>query len=404
MLTGQMDNEYVFVLGGTIDHADLIKNLRKRGYQVVLIDYFKNPAAAVYANMHIVASTQDMMAIEKCIADYNPRYIFSACVESSLQTLYKLNTQFNYKVLFTAEQYNVISNKQTMKEWLQAHQLSSAAFDIVSVDTPLDNLSIKLPLVVKPLQGNSSKGVSLIAENDAWYSSLKMAASFSETDTLLVEEFIVGTELSVDIAFIDGQVQVLMISEIIKKEAFSSTITQNIYNRELEEKWHQPILELATALGKKLNLDNTLMLIQCIVNETGISIVEFSLRIGGGNKHHLIKQIKNINLIDWYVQLMHNNAINYTVSPNPITPLYNFAVIEYIYPNNVGKIARLKIKEPVSKNMSVFVYKKEGAILNSTENSSNRIAGILGYSNHFNQLLEEIQHQKETISFTIQPI
>lgn len=238
------------------------------------------------------------MAIEQVILKYKPINILSACVESCLYTLFQLNAQFNYKLLFTAEQYNVISNKETMKKWFKQHAFPCASFEIINANTTINTVSLKLPLVIKPLHGNSSKGISLIIKEDAWSSAIKKVLEFTQIDSILVEEYIIGSELTVDISFIDGQAHVLMISEIIKKEAFSATIVQNIYNREVEEKWHCTIHELVTEIGKKLDLQNSLMLLQCIVNKEGIYIVGFSLRIGGGNKHHLIKKIKNINIID----------------------------------------------------------------------------------------------------------
>jgi phosphoribosylamine-glycine ligase len=396
-----MNGKLVLILGGTIDHVELIKQLQLLKYYVVLLDYFENPAAAAQANLHLTVSTRDLMAIEQVIIDYKPQYILSACVESSLHTLFQLNAQFNYKLLFTAEQYNVISNKETMKKWFKQHAFSSASFEIINADAPINTVSLKLPLVLKPLHGNSSKGISLITKEEAWSSAIKKVLEFTQTDSILVEEYITGSELTVDVAFIDGQAQVLMISEIIKKEAFSATIVQNIYNREVEEKWHCAIHELVTEIGKKLDLRNSLMLLQCIVNEEGIYILEFSLRIGGGNKHHLIKKIKNINIIEWYIQLILNGKVDYDASMHQLMPQYNFGIIDYIYPDMPGKITNLEIKEDRSETTTVFAYKKEGDVLPSTENSSNRIAGILHCNNNYAVLQQEVQRQRDYINFSI---
>ena len=39
-------NKTVIVLGGTAPHIELIKQLKSRGYYVILVDYLDNPPAS----------------------------------------------------------------------------------------------------------------------------------------------------------------------------------------------------------------------------------------------------------------------------------------------------------------------------------------------------------------------
>ena len=55
----------ILVLAGGADQIALIKELKLRGHEVVLLDYFENPPAKPYADKHIVASTLDVEAVER---------------------------------------------------------------------------------------------------------------------------------------------------------------------------------------------------------------------------------------------------------------------------------------------------------------------------------------------------
>ena len=48
-----MEKKTAIILGGTIPHCELIQQLKSRGYYTILVDYYDNPPAKVYADMHI---------------------------------------------------------------------------------------------------------------------------------------------------------------------------------------------------------------------------------------------------------------------------------------------------------------------------------------------------------------
>jgi D-alanine-D-alanine ligase len=73
---------------------------------------------------------------------------------------------------------------------------------------------LPLPIVIKPPREGSSVGVSIVKTAGDLPPALKLAASFG--DTLLVEEFIAGTELTVGIL---GD-QALPVIEILPKQGF----------------------------------------------------------------------------------------------------------------------------------------------------------------------------------------
>lgn len=372
---------HVIVLGGTHDHIELIKQLKTHGFFVVLVDYFKAPPAAIYADEHLMISTRDIDAIEEIIRKYNPIHIFSACVDSSIYTLAACQEKFGFKTLFTSKQYSIISNKEVMKKWMHDYALPTGHFLRILPHSKLSDISLSLPLVVKPIQGNSSKGVSIIYHDREWQTALKNAHSHGSEKYILVEEYVHGNELSIDIIILHGQVHVIMISEIIKPNNHSTTITENKYSIELEKKWEKAIHSLATQLAKELELNNQLMLLQCIVNDNEISIVEFSLRIGGGNKHQLIKQVKHIDLIHVYIQLMLANFEQVHSLVSRLFTQVPYAQMVYLYPNKPGVLQTLNISIPenLNANSKLFTYKKAGDTLHSTENSSNRVAGILAW-------------------------
>lgn len=81
-------------------------------------------------------------------------------------------------------------------------------------DTPLKNLGLSLPVVVKPCSGGSSIGVYIVETEEAYQEALEK--SFCYEDEVVIEQYVKGREFAVGI--LDGKA--LPVIEIIPKTGF----------------------------------------------------------------------------------------------------------------------------------------------------------------------------------------
>ena len=71
----------IIVLAGGADQIALIRELKGRGHEVVLVDYFQNPPAKQYADKHIVASTLDIDAVRDIALKERADLVCTACTD-----------------------------------------------------------------------------------------------------------------------------------------------------------------------------------------------------------------------------------------------------------------------------------------------------------------------------------
>ncbi len=76
---------------------------------------------------------------------------------------------------------------------------------------------IKLPVFVKPNEGGSSLGMSLVRDEESLLPAIKLA--FEHDHTVLVEEYLDGVELTCGVFRYEGIVRALPVTEIISKTA-----------------------------------------------------------------------------------------------------------------------------------------------------------------------------------------
>lgn len=92
-------------------------------------------------------------------------------------------------------------------------------------------MNINLPCFIKPNQGGSSVGMSKVTKENEILPALKKA--FNEDKEVLVEEFIVGRELTVGALKAKGEILTFPITEIISKNEFFDFEAK--YNPELNQ-------------------------------------------------------------------------------------------------------------------------------------------------------------------------
>ena len=152
----------IVVLAGGSDQIALINELKSRGHEVILVDYFDNPPAKPYADKHIVASTLDVEAVKQIAYDENASLVCTACTDQALLTVANVSEQLNLPCYISYKTALNVTNKSYMKEVMLKYGIPTAKYVILdSVDLEVIK-DFQLPVVVKPVDCNSSKGVKRV--------------------------------------------------------------------------------------------------------------------------------------------------------------------------------------------------------------------------------------------------
>lgn len=123
-------------------------------------------------------------------------------------------------------------------------------------DTPLSDLGVSLPVVIKPCSGGSSIGVYIVSTDAEYKDALEK--SFRYEDEIVIEQYVKGREFAVGI--IDGKA--LPVIEIIPKTGFfdyankyQSGCTEEICPAHIDEETAQRMQRATELAFKALKLD-----------------------------------------------------------------------------------------------------------------------------------------------------
>ena len=188
----------ILVLAGGADQIALIKELKSRGHVVILVDYFDNPPAKSYADKHIVASTLDVDAVYDIAVKEHVDLVCTACTDQALLTVAFISEKLGLPCYLSYQTGLNVTNKAYMKRVLCENKIPTAKY-VVTGKADLSAIEgFRFPLVVKPVDCNSSKGVKKVATEKDLIIALNEAICYSRTKTAIIEEYKSGIEISAD--------------------------------------------------------------------------------------------------------------------------------------------------------------------------------------------------------------
>jgi phosphoribosylamine-glycine ligase len=380
----------ILVLAGGADQIALIQELKSRGCNtVILVDYFENPPAKRFADSHIIASTLDVEEVKRIALSERVDLICTACTDQALLTVAKVSEELSLPCYIPYQTALNVTNKSYMKKVMKECDIPTSQYIILD---HFDRNALKgfcYPLVVKPVDCNSSKGVKKVETEEELQLALDSAISYSRTCTAIIEEFKLGREISADF-YIEGEnVKYLCATSSAKiKNTHSFTIMQSYYPAITPEE-KEELIRIAEQIVRAFHLKDTPLLVQLILKDNHFDVLEFSARMGGGSKYKLIEVLSGVNIMSGYVDLI--------LGKKPIvmpSERVNYAVMNYVYcsPGVISGFEGFQYLKEKSLIQDYFLYKTIGMNIAKAETSGDRAAGYLVTALTEQELQEKVQY------------
>ncbi len=360
------------VLCGGKPQIALIHELKRRNITAILADANDKAAAVQYADVFYKVSALDVVGIEKIALAEKVDFILSVCADQMLLVVAQLSEKLNLPCYINYETAKNVSSKEYMKRIFVENNIPTAKY-IVGSSISLSVIGeLNFPLIVKPVDCYSSRGVKKVLNYDELLLAFENAKNLSRTGTVIVEEFVEGLELSVDIYVENGKVNILCIRSLDKipnSEKF--IICRGNYPAKISLATKGRVQDVAQKIVEAFGLVDTPMLIQMKINDEQIHILEFCARTGGGIKYRLLPKVCGFDVVKAVLDL--------TLGEKPhvdIKPLNTFIVDEFLY-CNPGILDHTEGFEELLKNGIIDhyeIYKSAGYQFDEINSSGDRVA------------------------------
>ena len=379
------------VLGGTYPHISLIKKLKKRGYKILLVDYAENPIAKEFADEHILESSMDREKVLEISKKYNVDLVITTCSDQANVTACYVAEKLGLPAPYSYEVALSVTDKEIMKKKMIENDIPTSSFHIIDKNWKMSEFeNLNYPIIVKPTDGYGSKGVRVANNADELAENIPLAIRESQKGFVIVEEYIVGTEIGIDCFVKEGKAHVVMTKHRHKIHDSKNEIEQifgctwpAVLSPELQTK----IKKITNDIARAFSLKNTPLMIQAIVRENEIYVIEFGARIGGGNSYNIIKRHTGFDIIEASINSFLGIPVEIELIDNPFFYADVFLYMEssvFGYVANINELIDKKIAE------DVLLTKKEGVLIGGDLASRNRIGSIILKADSLEQLFSKM--------------
>lgn len=387
------------VITGGLPQIELIKQLKERGIVPLLADGSPYAVARPYADKFFHVNVFDIEAIKNIAQTEKVDFLITVCADQVLLVVAQVSEMLGLPCYIDYETGKDVSDKPRMKRIFKNSGVPTT--DYVETDC-LDMEAIghlKYPLVVKPVDAYSSKGVRKAENEDELRQFYEEAHQISRSGGVIVEEFFLGEEISVDAFVVNGKAKILCVTNSEKvKDKDRFVIFRGRYPAKVSPTVMAKIEDVAQIIADGFGLVNSPLLIQLLSNGEDISVLEFCARTGGNMKYLLIKYASGVDVIGATIDI----TLGQEPDLRPKAAVHPIVVNDFVY-CHPGIFDHFEGLEELAKAGIVNEFhpvRIKGTQMRGVMSSSDRIVGM----NIVADTLEEYNAKRERINKTVKVI
>lgn len=187
------------VVAGGEWQLPIIRKAKSMGLHVINTNPYEGSLGFTVADIGLMADVLDKAKNLEYAQQYQPDAIITDQSDIAVPTVAYVCEQLGIAGI-GLEKAQAFTNKWIMREFCLQHGFPTPAYKLCSEVSEAINFSSEYgyPFVIKPPASQSSRGVSKVSNHAALESAFNAAKSFSSDGQVLLEEYIGGTEFTVD--------------------------------------------------------------------------------------------------------------------------------------------------------------------------------------------------------------
>ncbi len=202
----------IMIIGANEYQDQLVRKANEMGIETHVFAWKEGAVARKNADHFYPVSIRDIDEILEIARRIEPDGIATAGSDLAVVSVNEIAMELGL-VGNDPRSTDLTTNKFKMREALRAGGLPCPSFQLIVSREDMDTLDLSYPLIIKPTDRSGSRGVSLVQGPEELGNAYENAISFSFNDQVIVEEFIVGKEYSIEMISYQGKHHFLEVTE-----------------------------------------------------------------------------------------------------------------------------------------------------------------------------------------------
>ena len=311
----------ILILGTGSAQKDVIKYCRDNGYYVIATSNVSGYSAQKLADEFFQTDIKDetatrLLAEEKCVD-----YVYSIGSDIAMPTIAKVSEELRLPCFMRYDTAIICNHKYLLRKELEKkHVKGNIPYQIM--EKPDDDIHIPFPAMMKPSDSQGQRGVRKVNNQEEVKDFFSETLGFSREKKVILESYIDGDEISVNVFLRNGEIVFYLISDRrVWNEYPGGIIREHIIPSKYEANnaVTTRIRLLVEDVLNAINLKNGPAYFQIKISATGDPyLIEVTPRLDGCHMWRLIKYSTGVDLLRASMELLEGKG--YTQSAKKAQP------------------------------------------------------------------------------------
>jgi biotin carboxylase len=279
----------LLVLGAGPAQLGLLRAARDRGLFVIACDRDPGAPGFAFADRRAVVSAEDESSLYQLARAENVDGLIAPGIDWPVAVAARIAAKLGLPHPLSPDTAVLAVSKQRQRGRLAEAGVPQPRWEVVA--SPSEDHAT--PCVVKPVDRQGQKGLTLVREAGDLMSAIELALAEARAGLALVEEYVEGPELTVNAFSVDGDFHALTVTDRLTAEPPAFGVA-------LAHAWPsgagEPAAAAARRVAEALGIADGPTYTQVRISRDGPRVVEVAARLGGGHDAELCRAALGVDL------------------------------------------------------------------------------------------------------------
>jgi len=367
----------IMILGTGNSQTDFICYCKEYGLEVHCCSYKYEGRGIQYADYFEIINITDIDKVEAYALKHNIDLIYSTGSELAMPTISKVSEKLSLPVFVSTKTAMTCAHKHLLREALINFSEYTVDYEVIRNIETLKNWS-KLPAIVKPVDNQGQRGITIVEDVSDLIKAFENAIYYSRSKTAIIEEFIDGTEVSVNAYVTKSKPMLSFLTERISFAQYPGGIVKSHEYPISKNIDKNKICQLLNVVLMQLGIENGPVYLQLKINKEGDpKVLEVTARLDGCHLWRLISHTREIHLFEIILKHLLSGKVD------------------------EGLFQKTRIKNDINKASLIFFTQPPESLMQRNKHSIDKNAIYLEWYYQEGEKVYQINGYEEKVGYQI---
>lgn len=328
----------ILIIGASILQMPAILKAKELGYYVATVDFNPKAVGIQYADEFYEVSTIDIEAVAEVAKKFKADGIMTLATDMPMRSVARAAEVCDLPGI-SMDTAIKATDKGEMIKAFDSNKVEHPWYFVIQDKDTFENVKFKVtyPCIMKPTDNAGSRGVVLVHNLKELENEYGYTVSESRKGRVIIEEYMSGPEVSVEIMTVDGEPHILQVTDKITTGAPHFVEMGHTQPSRLGDQNVDKIKNLASRAVKAVGIQNGPAHVEIILTKDGPKMVELGARMGGDCiTTHLVPLSTGIDMVRTTIEIACGQNIDIEPKISKGSAIRYFKTSEGVIKNITG--------------------------------------------------------------------